>query len=247
MNTLREEDSTLRDPRQIARKFKNFSMMGQRRFVKNLQLASAATLDMSQHSVVECGVWRGGASFGMMELFPSCPEFHLFDSFEGLPEPTRRDGLRAKELSQENLFVQERNYAECDDVKHSITRFGFTGRATVHKGWFDDTVFAKKIERPIGILRLDGDWYDSTKCVLDRLFDSVAADGLIIVDDYFDWPGCSQAVHDFMSQRELADTIRTYENLIAYIKKKPSDYLTRSASNKEKERRKIANLAKGHL
>lgn len=228
-------------PRELFHKFRHFSMMGRRRFIKNLNLAQSLILDMGRHSIVECGVWRGGASFAMMELFPECTEIHLFDSFEGLPEPTERDGKKAMQLSEENLFVQGRNYSSFESVMKSMAEFGFDDRATVHKGWFDETVSAEKIDRPIGILRLDGDWYDSTKIVLDRLFDSVADGGLVIVDDYFDWPGCSQAVHDFMSERKLPDTVKTFDNLVAYIAKKPSDYLGRGVGKSELEKRRRAN------
>ncbi len=244
MSTHPEEDPSEAPPdvnaRTIARKFGPFSMMGRRRFIKNLQLAHATKLDMSRHAVVECGVWRGGASFAMMELFPDCPEFHLFDSFEGLPPPGERDGQRALQLSEENLFVEGRNYASYDDLMRSLAEFGFAERAKVHKGWFEDTVTADKIERPIGILRLDGDWYESTKVVLDRLFASVAPGGLIIIDDYFDWPGCSQAVHDFLSERASPEPIRTFDNLVAYIAKRPDDFLSQGVSQKEIARRRQA-------
>lgn len=237
------QDEQSINPRQTARKFEPYSMMSLRRFTKNLKLVATTQLDMSRHSIVECGVWRGGASFAMMDLFPKCPEAHLFDSFEGLPEPTERDGQRAIELSEEDLFYHGRNYASYHDVMSSLSEFGFTARAHVHKGWFDDTVFPDKIERPIGILRLDGDWYDSTKVVLDRLFDAVAPGGLVIIDDYYDWPGCSQAVHDFMSERSVPDVLRMHDNLIAYIQKRPPNFLSRGADAKESEKRRQANAA----
>ena len=228
-------------PRELFQRYGKFSMMARRRFITNLKLAQSLRLDMSKHSVVETGVWQGGASFAMLDLFPECPEFHLFDSFEGLPEPTERDGQRANQLSQEDLFVEGRNYASYDKVMQSIAKFGFADRTTVHKGWFEDTVLAKKIERPIGILRLDGDWYDSTKVVLDRLFDAVAPDGLIIVDDYFDWPGCSQAVHDTLSERAAPECLRTFDNLVAYIKKRPANFLSQGANENELAKRRGMN------
>lgn len=237
------ETKQIANPQQLFRKFGHLSMMGRRRFIKNLKLAQSIDLDMKEHAIVECGVWRGGASFAMLDLFPTCPEVHLFDSFEGLPEPTTRDGKRAIEISNQNLFVEGRNFASFDEVTENLHRHGFSDRAAVHKGWFDTTVHTEKVQRPIGILRLDGDWYDSTKVVLDRLFDAVSDGGLIIIDDYFDWPGCSQATHDFLSERQLPDVIRTYDNLVAYITKKPSDFLQRDVSRRELEKRRRANEA----
>ncbi len=216
-------------------------MMQKRKFIANLELVKSRKLEMSKYSVVECGVWKGGASFALMGLLPECSEFHLFDSFEGLPEPTERDGLRASQLSKENLFVNGRNYSSEDEVIDSIIEFGFSDRAKVHKGWFDETVRPENIHRPIGLLRLDGDWYDSTRVVLDRLFAFVAPGGLVILDDYFDWPGCSQAVHDFLSKNALPDTIRTYDEKVAFIVKKPNSYLQQSVSRKELKRRRKMN------
>lgn len=222
----------------IVDKYRAYSMMGRRRFIQNLKVAAAVGLDMRAHSVVECGVWRGGASFAMMELFPECPEFHMFDSFEGLPEPTERDGQRAIGLSEENLFVAGRNFADHDDVTTSLATFGFSDRTITHKGWFEDTVAPSAIDRPIGILRLDGDWYASTKLVLDRLYDNVVTGGLVIIDDYYDWPGCSQAVHDFLSERRLPDVLMTLANKVVFIRKRAPDLLDRGASAAELDKRR---------
>lgn len=227
--------------RQTFRKFRHLSMMGRQRFIWNLTLTEAVNLDMRQHSVVECGVWKGGASFAMMDQFPECEEFHLFDSFEGLPDPTERDGQRAIDLSDGDLFIEERNYASYDEVIANAAAFGFTDRCAVHKGWFEDTVKAEAVTRPIGILRMDGDWYDSTMTILDRLYDSVAPGGIIIVDDYYDWPGCSQAVHDFLSKRQSPEALRSHNGAIAYIVKKPADFLARAAPPQEIARRAARN------
>jgi hypothetical protein len=51
---------------------------------------------------------------------------------------------------------------------------------------------------PIAILRLDGDWYDSTLVVLRSLWQFMAPNGVVIIDDYYAWDGCSRAVHDFL-------------------------------------------------
>jgi len=51
------------------------------------------------------------------------------------------------------------------------------------------------------LLRLDSDWYESTKQCLENLFDLVVDGGLVIIDDYYVWDGCARAVHDFLSKR----------------------------------------------
>jgi hypothetical protein len=76
-----------------------------------------------------------------------------------------------------------------------------------------------EINEKIAILRLDGDWYESTMTCLAHLYDKVNPGGLIILDDYYMWDGCSKALHDFMSERKLDVKIRQYDNQICYLVK----------------------------
>ena len=86
------------------------------------------------------------------------------------------------------------------------------------KGWFSDTLPAFNPPDSIALLRLDGDWYDSTMTCLDSLFDKVAPSGLILLDDYYAWDGCSRALHDFLSRRSAPERIRSLGN-ICYLRK----------------------------
>ena len=52
------------------------------------------------------------------------------------------------------------------------------------KGWFQDTIPIFKFSEKIAVLRLDGDWYDSTKIPLENFFDNISVGGVIIIDDY---------------------------------------------------------------
>ncbi|MEE3093051.1 MAG: TylF/MycF/NovP-related O-methyltransferase, partial [Pseudomonadota bacterium] len=70
------------------------------------------------------------------------------------------------------------------------------------------------------VLRLDGDWYESTISILENLYDKVATNGLILIDDYYSWDGCSRAVHDFLSDQKLPERIRQSRyGGVAYIVK----------------------------
>ncbi|HEY4797855.1 MAG TPA: TylF/MycF/NovP-related O-methyltransferase, partial [Bacteroidia bacterium] len=71
----------------------------------------------------------------------------------------------------------------------------------------------------ISILRLDGDWYDSTMDCLTNLYDEVQVGGVIIIDDYYTWDGCSRAVHDFLSKRNLVVKVKQNESGVCYIVK----------------------------
>ena len=73
-----------------------------------------------------------------------------------------------------------------------------------------------KIEK-IAILRLDGDWYESTKVALENLYDLVVSGGYIVIDDYYFWDGCKKAVNDFVSEKDLKININGNVASGAYI------------------------------
>ena len=68
------------------------------------------------------------------------------------------------------------------------------------KGWFEETLPELSVE-PIALLRLDADWYASTKCILESLAERVVSRGLILVDDYYTWEGCSVAINEFAARK----------------------------------------------
>lgn len=86
------------------------------------------------------------------------------------------------------------------------------------KGWFSETLPFFKPDLPIAILRLDGDWYDSTMDCLNNLFPLVKEGGIVIMDDYYVWDGCSRAVHDYFSKTNLPLKIRSFNNVCYFIK-----------------------------
>jgi O-methyltransferase len=183
-------------------KYRAFTMAPVTSFWKNLLIA-----DARRHvsgCVVECGVWRGGMSAAIAELLGKDREYFLFDSFEGLPSATAEDGDRAKAWQQDTKSPNY--YDNCRapiEYAQRAMRMAGVPRYHIVKGWFDQTVVGFVPPAPIAILRLDGDWYGSTLVVLRSLFKYLARDGIVIVDDYYAWDGCSRAVHDFLSRNQL--------------------------------------------
>jgi hypothetical protein len=86
------------------------------------------------------------------------------------------------------------------------------------KGWFNKTLPQFNIPGNIALLRLDGDWYESTMDCLKNLYPKVADKGLLLIDDYFAWEGCSRAVHDYLSEIKSTSRIRTYGDVCYIIK-----------------------------
>ena len=166
---------------------------------------------------VECGVWKGGSA-GIMGLVMMKSainrQLHLFDSFEGLPEPTDMDGLQAAEYSGGKSSGRLESVNQCkagieivENLLH--TRLNIPKEKTVyHAGWFQNTVPEQAREcGKIAVLRLDGDWYESTKICLENLYDQLSVGGVLILDDYYAWEGCKKATDEFRSQHSIADPI----------------------------------------
>jgi O-methyltransferase len=162
---------------------------------------------------VECGVWRGGASFLMADLLRrqrvTDRRVWLFDSFEGLPPVGPLDGISAADFRQSGRYF-DNNSASLEEVQAGAEELGLSEYVTLVKGWFENTVLSQRDDLgPIALLRIDGDWYESVKECLEGFYDQVSPDGYIILDDYFDWQGCALAVHEFLWSRRLPHRIVT--------------------------------------
>lgn len=181
-------------------------------FVANLRLA-----DKFRHiegCVIECGVWRGGMMAALASLLGSDRDYFLFDSFEGLPSAQAIDGHSATEWQATNRIDNCRT--EQRFTEEAMQRSGVSSWSIV-PGWFEETLPSFDPGGPIAILRLDADWYSSTAECLNHLYERVAVGGLIILDDYFTWDGCSRAMHAFLSANVLTDRIREEPPGVAYV------------------------------
>ena len=163
---------------------------------------------------VECGVWRGGASFLMAELLrqigASDRRVWLFDSFEGLPPPAEIDGARALAYPADrtNPWYHDNCRASLEEVQGNVAALGLGEWTRLVKGWFQATLPTHRDQiGPIALLRIDGDWHASVRCCLDNLYDQVVDGGLVILDDYYAWDGCAIAVHEFLGSRRLGHRI----------------------------------------
>jgi hypothetical protein len=166
---------------------------------------------------VECGVAYGAMICAMAEAaregIPpgfNSHEFHLFDSFEGIPMAGPNDhdqpGIGAFVVDQ-NLPLRDRlrssgiSASSVSNVLKNLAKHGFSGGFQFHKGWFQDTLPVTPIG-PIAMLRLDGDLYESTKVCLEHLFDKIVPGGCLLLDDY-PLPGSRKAWDEFCAARGL--------------------------------------------
>jgi len=197
--------------------YKRFSMVPRDGYITNLLLCMNRI--STRGCIVECGVWRGGMSAGIADVLPGRVHY-LFDSFEGLPPAKDIDGPAAAAWQSDKLGATY--YDNCRAERSFAERaMAISGAKEFHlvQGWFSDTVPGFVPSEPIAVLRLDADWYDSTAQCLSGLYPHVMEGGLVIVDDYYLWDGCSRAVHDYFSEHQLADRIELLRGVCYFIKR----------------------------
>jgi O-methyltransferase len=207
------EDSGLEG---IFEEFGNFTMISRSLYAENLRVARMYAGEIGGN-VVECGVWRGGMSAGLARVLGKNRKYYLFDSFEGLPAAKDIDGADAIQWQGDTKSVSyyDNCKAEIGFAEAAMQKTGV--RFELIKGWFSDTLPKFTVPGPIALLRLDGDWYESTIDCLTHLYPKVAQKGVIIIDDYFTWEGCSKAVHDYLSSIKSSSRIHTSAGGVCYI------------------------------
>jgi O-methyltransferase len=189
-------------------------------------LCNKVTADGRDGAFVECGVWRGGSAaiMGLAAQHSGVPrKLHLFDSFEGLPEPTGVDGASAASYSGGRTSGNLKPIDQCVANRSEVEGFlhdtvGLDRENTIfHQGWFQNTVPADAPRLgPIAVLRLDGDWYDSTRICLEHLFPFLVSGGILILDDYFAWEGCAKATNEYRTRHNIETPITRIDVDCAY-------------------------------
>ena len=204
----------------IYRRFRKYTMINSSGYVANLMLASRFTPPSG--AVVECGTWKGGMIAGLVNVLGKEREYHLCDSFEGLPQAQQIDGEAA--LKWQSNTSSPTYYNNCRAGRaeaEAAMKLAHVDSYFIHEGWFEETLTAFP-DCDIALLRLDADWYASTWTCLEHLWAKVVTGGLVIIDDYYTWDGCSRAVHAFLDSSGSASRVRQFAG-ICYILKEDHD------------------------
>jgi len=157
---------------------------------------------------VECGVWRGGSMMAvartLLELDAGTRDLYLFDTYEGMPAPTEHDidihGVNVLERwnsQKRNRLIPREARSSLHEVRQAMQRVGYEP-SLVHfvKGMVEDTIPAEAPDQ-IALLRLDTDYYESTRHEMFELYPRIAPGGVLILDDYGHFRGTEKAVHEF--------------------------------------------------
>ncbi len=164
--------------------------------------------------IVECGVWRGGSIMAAIKVLQGLKDerrsMYLYDTFEGMVAPgdhdTKIDGTNAQEAFEKYKINKDSSTwcrSDIEEVKEALYSTGYD-RSKIHfvKGKVEETI-PQIIPEKIALLRLDTDWYESTKHELVHLFPRLAPGGVLILDDYGSWFGAQKAVNEYFSENNI--------------------------------------------
>lgn len=161
---------------------------------------------------VECGVWKGGNIIGMIKYL----EYHnnltnniwAYDTFSGMTDPENVD-IDLNNNNSVDILDNELVKAYCsltqvkDNIDNFIEKYPEKNIKYVVGDVSETLLIEENLPKSISLLRLDTDWYKSTKIELEILYDRLSDNGILIIDDYGHWKGCKKAVDEFFKGKEF--------------------------------------------
>jgi O-methyltransferase len=182
----------------------------------NLQMTAIACKYIVMNKIpgdfVECGVYRGGNALiaaKIFNLYKSDKKVYLFDTFSGMTEPSKYDVLTDGKLPMTDKYLKVKrethtNWANATigEVKRNFAKLNLLSDNVIFvKGRVEETLEeAEIIPEAISFLRLDTDWYESTKKELDKLYEKLVIKGILVIDDYGTFDGAKKAVDEYFKR-----------------------------------------------
>lgn len=194
--------------RDIFNRIKPYTMTSPERVIGLCDAVRYVVANGIEGAIVECGVWRGGSSMAaalmLAGLGAADRDLYLFDTFEGMSAPGELD-RRARDAAPADALLASSGktdkvwaYSPLDEVRRNLASTGYPiERVSFVQGKVEDTIPGAAPEK-IALLRLDTDWYESTRHELEHLFPRLAPGGVLIIDDYGAWEGARRAVDEFI-------------------------------------------------
>lgn len=164
---------------------------------------------------VECGVWKGGSMMAiaetLLQLGVTDRQLFLYDTFAGMTAPTDKDVDQLNreasiQLDQDKAKKEESvvwAYSTLEEVKNNLQQINYPAH-NIHfvEGDVLKTI-PSTISDQISLLRLDTDWYASTKHEMEYLYPKLVSRGVVIIDDYGFWKGSRQAVDEYIEANNI--------------------------------------------
>jgi O-methyltransferase len=157
-----------------------------------------------QGDILDIGVFKGQSSIIAINELTKYNildrNVYLYDTFEGMPMPTDKDGDHVKKL-----YKDQWAYGSLKEVKSNIKTYTKypVNKIFYIKGLVEETLLTHTHNK-IAYMRLDTDFYSSTKAELENLYKFLVPGGVLIVDDYNSkFHGCTNAVHEFFDKNNI--------------------------------------------
>jgi len=208
---------------QIISAVKPFTMTSAERLFAFHESVKYISTNKLSGAIVECGVWKGGSMMAALSTLKNLNdisrEAYLYDTFEGMSEPDANDKAVNGESADTLLKKGDKSQSDSvwcvaglDEVKKNVSQINYPADKIHYVvGKVEDTLL-HTVPDQIAILRLDTDWYQSTKMEMEVLFPKLVKGGVLIIDDYGHWQGSRKAVDEYIA----ANNIKILLNRIDY-------------------------------
>lgn len=201
------------DERKIIDEVSKFTLTSPERIVSLIRAVKHIEKNKIEGDIVECGVWKGGSIMAILKVLKDLNSFdrdiYLYDTFEGMSEPTEMDksfkgeSATSAYLAKNEFWKRMESLSPLEEVENNVRSINYPIEK-IHfiKGKVEETI-PSIIPEKIAILRLDTDWYESTLHELEYLFPRLVKGGIIIIDDYGHWQGCKKAVDEYLDRNKI--------------------------------------------
>ena len=215
LSKIRPSDVSNKDW-ELYQKIRNLTMTPSDRIFSLIEIVVYICDNKLDGDFVECGVWRGGNAVLMAEVASRYKQLYrkiwLYDTYDGMVQPDDIDVSFKGEIAGE-IFQNMKNEqggsswstASYEFVKQVLDTLEYPiDNFIMVKGMVEDSLSAmQNIPDKISLLRLDTDWYSSTKKEMDVLFPKLVKGGVLIIDDYGDWQGSRKAVDEYLDNHNI--------------------------------------------
>ena len=202
-------ESTLYE-QELINKYLKYSMTNETRMWSLLKSLEYVLNEKIDGDVLECGVWKGGC-IGLMDEYlrvnSSQKKIYAYDTYDGMSIPSKYDidfkGNQITDLvinNYENIY----GYPNKNEVMSNLKILGSKcDKIKFVKGAVEKTLMDKRnIPEKISLMRLDTDFYESTKVELEILYPLLSKGGILIIDDYGHYKGARKAVDEYFKEKK---------------------------------------------
>lgn len=187
-----------------------FTRVSPQRLIATINACKHAALAGTDGDFVECGVWRGGNAIAAKMIFEhyQCDKtVWLFDTYTGMSEPTDEDRSARSGKAARNKYLREQKgdhnawcFASLEDVQRNVEKSGvdMSGVRFVKGDVAQTLTNGADLPGSISVLRLDTDWYASTKIEMEILYPRLSSGGSLLIDDFGQWEGARQAIEEYL-------------------------------------------------